>query len=323
VACFHLPQAGGDVGQRADPVDDGPELPVLDQRGDGGELGAVLPGGQDAQPLPDDGVDRDQREHWADRADEMTGRAARVEHEGPGGRQRAAHLAQRAVADVVQDQVVAGVRLGEVLGRVVDDAGGAERAHELQVPGAAHAGDLRAERRGDLHGVAADAAGRAVDQHPVPGPRLADPADSAQRGGGRHRDRRSLLEREALRLGHEEFGPAAGVFGERARAEADNVLAGAQSAHVRADRLHPVGRVDAGHPGPGPGQSGAAHEPRDVGIAAQHVPVVGVEGRGVNPDQHVIGSDPGRLRIGEPQDVRRSEPVLDDCFHGLRMAGPR
>jgi hypothetical protein len=126
VACFHLPQAGGDVGQRADPVDDGPELPVLDQRGDGGELGAVLPGGQDAQPLPDDGVDRDQREHWADRADEMTGRAARVEHEGPGGRQRAAHLAQRAVADVVQDQVVAGVRLGEVLGRVVDDVGGAE-----------------------------------------------------------------------------------------------------------------------------------------------------------------------------------------------------
>jgi hypothetical protein len=157
----------------------------------------------------------------------------------------------------------------------------------------------------------------------VPGPRLADPADSAQRGGGRHRDRRSLLEGEALRLGHEEFGPAAGVFGERARAEADNVLAGAQSAHVRADCLHPAGRVDAGHPGPGPGQSGAAHEPRDVGIAAQHVPVVGVEGRGVNPDQHVIGSDPGRLRIGEPQDVRRSEPVLDDCFHGLRMAGPR
>jgi hypothetical protein len=225
-------------------------------------------------------------------------------------------VAQRAVADVVQDHVVAGGRAGEILGRVVDHAGGAERAHQVQVAGAAHAGDRRTQRGGDLHGVAADAAGGAVDQNLLPGLYLADVPDAAQRGRGRHRQRRGLLEAQAVRHGHDQVSPGAGVFGEGARAETQDVLAGAQAGYADPGRFHPAGRVDPGDPGLGPGQSRSAHEPRDVGVAAQHVPVVGVERGGVHPDQHLAGTNPRRVDAGQPQLVRWSEPVLDDRFHG-------
>ncbi len=63
----------------------------------------------------------------------------------------------------------------EKAGLVVDDAGEllwGEAADPLDVAGAALPGDLRAQRRRDLHGVRADAAGGRVDQRPVPGPHL-------------------------------------------------------------------------------------------------------------------------------------------------------
>src|SRR5207247_4203865 len=110
VAFLYLAEGERDVGEGVGPVDDGAELALVDERGDGGEFGAVLAGGQDAEALPDDGVDRGQPEHRADRADEVAGRAAGVEHEGSGGGEHAAEQAQRTVAYVVQDHVVAGGR---------------------------------------------------------------------------------------------------------------------------------------------------------------------------------------------------------------------
>ena len=55
--------------------------------------------------------------------------------------------------------------VGEVVDGVVEDVVGAEAAHQVDLRGAAHSRDLRAERLGQLHRVAADPAGCSDDQH--------------------------------------------------------------------------------------------------------------------------------------------------------------
>ena len=52
-----------------------------------------------------------------------------------------------------------------VLPGVVDDVISTQRAHQLDIPGAAHAGDFGAEVFGELHGKGAHAARCAIDQH--------------------------------------------------------------------------------------------------------------------------------------------------------------
>ena len=65
----------------------------------------------------------------------------------------------------------------------------------------------------------------------------------------RHRDRRRLPEGQAHRLGYHLVCRRERVLGERVPTEAEHLLAGPQPAHVHANRLHPSGRVDPGHPG--------------------------------------------------------------------------
>ena len=96
----------------------------------------------------------------------------RVEH--------ALALRPRPAPGDVEHQVVALVAPGEVLLGVVDDVVGAERSDEIDVPRAAHAGHLRSECLGDLHGERAHASRRAVDQDLLsrlePAPCREDPA---------------------------------------------------------------------------------------------------------------------------------------------------
>src|SRR5204863_343958 len=82
----------------------------------------------------------------------------------------------------VQHQVepLAGAR--EVLGAVVDDLVGADRADQLDVVRAADPDDLRAVRLRKLHGERADAAGRAVDQHLLPAFEATGVNEGDQRG---------------------------------------------------------------------------------------------------------------------------------------------
>ena len=74
------------------------------------------------------------------------------------------------IPDQVHGKVVAFFHLREVLPGVVDNLVGADRPDHLEIARAADAGELGAERTGDLHGEGADAAGCAVYQHPLPGP---------------------------------------------------------------------------------------------------------------------------------------------------------
>ena len=165
--------------------------------------------------------------------------------------------------------------------------GGAERPHHVGVPGAAHAGDLGAERGRDLDGERPDPSGGAVHQDPLPGLDVAAVPDRVQGGHGRHRHRRRLFERQAGRFGHHEGGVGGGVLGEGAPGEAEDLIAGPQAVHVGADVLDPAGDVDARDPGLRPGQADAAHEAGDARVAAQHVPVVGVDRGGVHLEKHV------------------------------------
>ena len=53
----------------------------------------------------------------------------------------------------------------------------------------------------------------------------------------------------------------------------------------------------------------------DARVAAQHVPVVGVDRGGVHLQKHVPRTDVGLLRIKELEAVRRAESLLHDRFH--------
>ena len=92
--------------------------------------------------------------------------------------------------------MVARTALGEVLRGVVDDMVGADRADQLDGPGAGDAGDCRAEGLGDLH--------RDVPTPPEaplirlwPGSTWPWSRNSSERGDGGDADRRSLLEGQA------------------------------------------------------------------------------------------------------------------------------
>jgi hypothetical protein len=87
--------------------------------------------------------------------------------------EHAAQIGDRTIADVVQDDVVALVALGEIVLRVVDHMVRAERAHELDVARAAYAGDISTVVLRELNRKRAHTARRAVDQDLLSGLDLA------------------------------------------------------------------------------------------------------------------------------------------------------
>src|SRR6516225_9131818 len=92
------------------------------------------------------------------------------------------------VADQVEEHVVAVPGRGEVLPGVIEDTVRAERPDQAGIPGAADAGDLSAERLGDLDGERSHAPGCSVDQHLVTRPDLPLVPQTLKRGQGSHRN---------------------------------------------------------------------------------------------------------------------------------------
>src|SRR5205814_6402326 len=93
------------------------------------------------------------------------GTFATHDDEGPLQGEGAAESGEKAVPADVEDQVIAIHTVGEVLLRVVDDMVGADGADEIDLPSAAHAGDLRSEGLRKLNRVGSDASGGPDDQH--------------------------------------------------------------------------------------------------------------------------------------------------------------
>jgi hypothetical protein len=226
MALLHVVQPGSGVGQRDRPVDERRELPRVDEIGDGEQVLARPVARQWPEPLAHQTVDGDHAQDRSDRAEHVARCAAGVVHQRARGGQRAAQSAQRLVSHVVEDDVVPLLPVGEVGSRVVHDVRGAERADELDVGGAGHPGDLRAQCDRDLDGDVADPARCAVDQDPLARLHLPDVADRTQRRLPRHRNGRRVLEREPCRLGHHPVSGGAGVLGERAVEPTEHFVAG-------------------------------------------------------------------------------------------------
>jgi hypothetical protein len=74
----------------------------------------------------------------------------------------------------------------------------ADRTHQLDIPGTADAGHLRAERPGDLHGERAHASRGAIDENRLSSLEASMVAKSLQGRERRDRDAGRLLERWRL-----------------------------------------------------------------------------------------------------------------------------
>ena len=90
---------------------------------------------------------------------------------------------------------------------------------------AADPGHVRSERLRDLHRERPDAAGRTVDQHPLPRLDFALIANGGQRSERGVSNRRRLLKREVGRLGQEIALRSTRILGERALAPAEHLIA--------------------------------------------------------------------------------------------------
>ena len=132
---------------------------------------------------------------------------------------------EAAVPADVEDQVVVPAAVGEVVAGVVDDMVGADRADQIHLRRAAHAGDVRAEGLGQLHGIAADAAGGADDQNLLPAwmcpasrrPWMAASPETATAA--------ACSKLRPGRLTGELVLPRGGVFGEGAAGDAEHLVA--------------------------------------------------------------------------------------------------
>src|SRR5215211_1607413 len=305
-----VPESVGDLGQLVAPVDDRCHLPGLEQLSQEGKVRPVelrdeeddLPAASNCRQAQLDDVAEGPEETAAlRRSDDDEGRL-RLEHPPA--------LPPRSAPRDVEQQVVAPVAPGEVLTRVVDDVIGAERSREVDVPRAAHAGHLRSERPGDLHGERAHAARRAVDQHLLPRLDLPLVAEALQGGERRDGHGRRLLEREAGGL-RRDSDANVHVLGEGSGPAAEDLVTGPELRDVLADRFHRPREVDAEPALP------RLAEPDlracDVRRAGHAVPVGGVDRGRADSHQHAVV---GELRLVDL-------PELEDVFGAVRVADDR
>ena len=133
------------------------------------QVGGVLRGDEGAELLAHERGQQDRPELAVGAAEPASVGLASDDDERPVGVRARRRCDSRRLPPMSRIDVVAVLAVGEVVAGVVDDVVGAERADQVDLGGAAHAGDLGAERLGDLHGERADASRRADDQHLLPG----------------------------------------------------------------------------------------------------------------------------------------------------------
>jgi hypothetical protein len=191
-----------------------------------------------------------------------------------------------------------------------------------------HTAVTSAPHAGQLHGECADTTHGAVDQDPLSGLELPRVAQSAQRGQSRRRQRRGLLEREALGLQRQLGLGRAGVLGTTAVGDTEHLVARAELGHVFADRFHLPGDVEAGNPTFRFEQARSqAHEQR---CAADAEAVADVQGGSANAHQHFVVLEARPVDGLERQDVGSAVPLVHDSLHrrlwrarrGAGLVGP-
>src|SRR5229473_320947 len=109
------------------------------------------------------------------------------------------------VPNAVEKEVVTLPTFGEILLRVINDPICADGSDHVHVPRTAYAGNLCAERSGDLHSERAHASRRTVNQDLLPRLNVSLVAKTLQCRECRHRCRRRLLKRHVIWL-HDQCG---------------------------------------------------------------------------------------------------------------------
>jgi hypothetical protein len=226
---------------------------------------------------------------------------------------------QARVAREVENQIVVLSGGRKVVAGVVDDVVGAERTDEVELGGTGDAGDLRAERLGDLYRVAANPARCADHQHSLP--RLKTTVVGQCLEGGRARDRhhRGLLEREAHRLLSKFVRPGHGILGERPAAHPVHLVPDCELSHPGPDGGYVARQISPGHPVPRSPEAEAG-DPHQVGLAGHQVPRAAVEASRVHPNQNLLVADVRASDALVSQDINCAVAVLHD---GLHLAGLR
>src|SRR5438876_9218412 len=109
---------------------------------------------------------------------------------------------------------------------------------------AANSRDLCAKRLGDLHGKGSYTAGRAVDQHLLPGLNLSL-AQALQRSKSGQRQRGDLLKRDVRRLNDQRPLGRTCIFRQRASTGAEHFVARFELRHVITDGFHLASDITA------------------------------------------------------------------------------
>ena len=186
-------------------------------------------------------------------------------------------------------------------------------SHQIRFRGAADAGDLGAQRPGQLHGVAADTARRAGDQHLLPCPDMTGDGQGVQGGDCGHRHHRGLLEGEVRRHAGELVFAGCGVLGEGAPAEPEHLIPDAEPGYSRAGCHDRAGHIEPGHRLPRRAETG--DQAQQIRPARHHMPRAPVQACRVHPHEHLAAGDLGWSDPREPQHLGGAVAVLHDRPH--------
>ena len=161
-----------------------------------------------------------------------------------------------------------------------------------------------------------DAAAGPVDQHPLAGLEPALVAKALERGVAGHRHGGSLLERQVGRLGRDVVRLGADVLREGAAALAEDLVAGLELGHVRADRLDRPGQVDAGRAGRFGRRRPSRHPDQVWAGRASRASRTALTRRGADADEDAVVVDDRAVDLLGAEDVGGPVRVADDRLHG-------
>ena len=150
------------------------------------------------------------------------------------------------VADVVENDVVAFIRVEEILLGVINDLIRADGADQVHISAAAYTSYLCAEGFGDLHGEGSDASGGAVNQNFLPRSDLRLIAKALQRGECGYGYGRGLFERNLIWLEDDSRLRSAHILGKSSFAQPEDRVAWLELGYILADRFDLAGYINAG-----------------------------------------------------------------------------
>src|SRR5271165_2119144 len=165
------------------------------------------------------------------------------------------------VQNAVENYVVTLPTFGEVFLAVVNDPIRADGSDHIHIPRTTHAGNLCAERLGDLHSERTHASRRTVNQDLLPRLNASLVAKTLQCGECRERHRSRLLKRHVIRLRDQGRLGSTYILGKGplavdpdlrtrilrvADTRAEHLVAWFELRYVPANRFHLAGHISAG-----------------------------------------------------------------------------